>query len=171
MWSWWFLPNVAGCRRRSGERQPERGQQALICSAAGCREKASGGEGETPGEAWVVFCIPLIILQLNQTKGHIETELRLFQAEGYQLKERLSEQEKKLRSAEEAGDQKDLRIEELQRLLGGMEQESATLREEFQRRENELKELRRIREDGHKGEQRLASNITLKTVRLSLELF
>uniref|UniRef100_A0A3P9I607 Tuftelin 1 n=1 Tax=Oryzias latipes TaxID=8090 RepID=A0A3P9I607_ORYLA len=86
-------------------------------------------------------------------KKHLEEKEKL-QTEGNQLKERLSEQEKKLRSAEEAGDQKDLRIEELQRLLGGMEQESATLREEFHRRENELKELRRIREDGHKGEQR-----------------
>ncbi|KAF6739616.1 Tuftelin [Oryzias melastigma] len=86
-------------------------------------------------------------------KKHLEEKERL-QAEGNQLRERLSEQEKKLRSEEEASREKDLRIEELQRLLGGMEQESATLREEFQRRENELKELRKIREDGQKGEQR-----------------
>ncbi|RVE62707.1 hypothetical protein OJAV_G00159670 [Oryzias javanicus] len=86
-------------------------------------------------------------------KKHLEEKERL-QAEGNQLRERLSEQEKKLRSEEEASREKDLRIEELQRLLGGMEQESATLREEFHRRENELKELRKIREDGQKGEQR-----------------
>lgn len=49
-----------------------------------------------------------------------------------------------------------MRIEELQRLLGGMEQESATLRATIRNREDELQELRRFREEGHKGEQRSA---------------
>lgn len=50
-----------------------------------------------------------------------------------------------------------MRIEELQRLLGGMEQESATLRATIRNREDELQELRRFREEGHQGEQRSAS--------------
>lgn len=56
--------------------------------------------------------------------------------------------------AEEGSERKDRRIEELQRLLGGMEQESASLRESIRNREEELRELRKIREEGQKGDQR-----------------
>lgn len=52
---------------------------------------------------------------------------------------------------------KDVRIEELQRLLGGMEQESATLREAIRNREEELRELSKLRQEGQKGEQRSAN--------------
>lgn len=38
-----------------------------------------------------------------------------------------------------------------------MEQESATLRETIRSREEELRELRKIREEGQKGEQRSAN--------------
>ncbi len=38
-----------------------------------------------------------------------------------------------------------------------MEQESATLREAIRNREEELRELRKIREEGQKGEQRSAN--------------
>lgn len=86
-------------------------------------------------------------------KKHQEEKDRL-QAEGSRLRECLSEQEEKLKSTEEASEKKDKRIEELQRLLGGMEQESSTLREAIRNREEELRELRKIREEGHKGEQR-----------------
>ncbi|KAM9852396.1 tuftelin 1a [Aulostomus maculatus] len=91
-------------------------------------------------------------LQEAETKHHEERE-RL-QAESSMLKERLSDQEQKLKITEEASESKDKRIEELQRLLGGMEQESATLRGEIRNREEELQELRKIREEGHKGEER-----------------
>lgn len=59
-----------------------------------------------------------------------------------------------MKTAEEASESKDKRIEEIQRLLGGMEQESAILRETIRNREEELSELRQIREEGQKGEQR-----------------
>lgn len=61
-----------------------------------------------------------------------------------------------LRITEEDSEKKDKRIEELQRLLGGMEQESATLRDAIRNREDELRELRKLREEGHKGEERSA---------------
>ncbi|KAM4580955.1 tuftelin 1a [Odontesthes bonariensis] len=86
-------------------------------------------------------------------KKHLEERERL-QAEGSRLRECLSDQEDKLRITEEASESKDKRIEELQRLLGGMELESATLREAIHSREDELRELRKIREEGHKDEQR-----------------
>ena len=68
-----------------------------------------------------------------------------------------------MRITEEASENKDRRIEELQRLLGGMEQESATLREVIYNREDELRELRKIREEGHKDEQRSAVKTNTNT--------
>ncbi|KAM6910053.1 tuftelin 1a [Xenentodon cancila] len=86
-------------------------------------------------------------------KKHMDEKEKL-QAEGSRLREHLSDQEEKLRVTKEDSERKDKRIEELQRLLGGMEQESATLREAIRGREDELRELRKIREEGHNGEQR-----------------
>uniref|UniRef100_A0A3B5ATM8 Tuftelin 1 n=1 Tax=Stegastes partitus TaxID=144197 RepID=A0A3B5ATM8_9TELE len=86
-------------------------------------------------------------------KKHLEEKERL-QAEGSRLREHLSDQQEKLKLSEEAGERKDQRIEELQRLLGGMEQESATLREAIRNCEDELRELRKIREEGHPEGQR-----------------
>ncbi|KAE8288818.1 hypothetical protein D5F01_LYC12695 [Larimichthys crocea] len=86
-------------------------------------------------------------------KKHQEEKERL-QAEGSKLREHLSTQEEKLKTTEEASERKDKRIEELQRLLGGMEHESATLQEAIRNREEELRELRKIREEGHNGDQR-----------------
>ncbi|KAK5862281.1 hypothetical protein PBY51_017693 [Eleginops maclovinus] len=86
-------------------------------------------------------------------KKHQEDKERL-QAESSRLRERLSEEEDKLKSTEEDSERKDMRIDELQRLLGGMAHESATLREEMNSREEELHELRKIREEGQKGGQR-----------------
>uniref|UniRef100_A0A1A8BQQ4 Tuftelin 1a n=2 Tax=Nothobranchius kadleci TaxID=1051664 RepID=A0A1A8BQQ4_NOTKA len=92
--------------------------------------------------------------QLHEAERKHQEERERLQAEGSRLRERLSDREEKLRTTEEAGERKDKRIEELQRLLGGMEQESATLRETIRNREDELRELRRIREEGHTGQQR-----------------
>ncbi|CAN9513589.1 unnamed protein product [Ophioblennius macclurei] len=86
-------------------------------------------------------------------KKHLEEKERL-QAEGSRLKERLTDKEEKLRVTEEASEKKDQRIEDLQRLLGGMEQESASLREAIRNREDELRELRVLREEGRSGGQR-----------------
>lgn len=86
-------------------------------------------------------------------KKHQEDKERL-QAESRRLRECLSDEEEKLKITEEASERKDQRVDELQRLLGGMEQESATLREAMRNREDELRELSKIREEGQKGEER-----------------
>lgn len=65
-----------------------------------------------------------------------------------------------MKTAEEACESKDKRIEEIQRLLEGMEQESSILRETIRNREEELYELRQIRQEGQKGEQRYANTHT-----------
>ncbi|XP_037532873.1 tuftelin 1a isoform X2 [Nematolebias whitei] len=92
--------------------------------------------------------------QLQEAEKKHQEERERLQVKGSSLRESLSNKEEQLRIAEDAGEKKDMRIEELQRLLGGMEQESATLRATIQNREDELQELRRFREEGHKGEQR-----------------
>ncbi|XP_054636625.1 tuftelin 1a [Dunckerocampus dactyliophorus] len=92
--------------------------------------------------------------QLQDAEKKHQEEREKLQAEGSMLRERLSDQEEKLKSTEEAIEMKDQRIEELQRLLGGMEKESATLRETIRHHEEELCELRHIREEGPKGQQR-----------------
>lgn len=86
-------------------------------------------------------------------KKHQEDKERL-QAETRRLRECLSDEEEKLKLTEEASERKDHRVDELQRLLGGMEQESATLRVAMRNREDELREVRKIREEGQKGAQR-----------------
>lgn len=86
------------------------------------------------------------------------------QTEGSRLREHLSEQADRLKTVEEDSERKDQRIQELQRLLGGMEQESAALRETIRSREEELGNLRRMREEGREGEERSA-NSRLSTER------
>lgn len=88
----------------------------------------------------------------------METKLLFFlKAEGSRLREHLSEQEERLKITEEASERKDQRIQELQRLLGGMEQESAALRETIRSREEELCELRKMREEGQNRGKRLVN--------------
>lgn len=65
-----------------------------------------------------------------------------------------------MKTVEEDSERKDLRIQELQRLLGGMEQESAALRETIRGREEELGKLRRMREEGREGEKRSVNSRT-----------
>ncbi|KAM3614735.1 uncharacterized protein V6R79_018633 [Siganus canaliculatus] len=92
--------------------------------------------------------------QLEEAEKKHQEERDRLQAEGSRLREQISIQEEKLKTAEEASDQKDQRIEEIQRLLGGMEKESTNLRETIRNREEELHELRKMREEGHHGSQR-----------------
>nr|XP_057939954.1 tuftelin 1a isoform X2 [Doryrhamphus excisus] len=92
--------------------------------------------------------------QLQDAEKKHQEEREKLQAEGSMLRERLSEQQEKLKSSEEDVEMKDQRIEELQRLLGGMEKESAALRETIRNHQEELRELRHIREEGPEGEQR-----------------
>ncbi|XP_060937187.1 tuftelin 1a [Limanda limanda] len=92
--------------------------------------------------------------QLQEAEKKHQEERERLQAEGTRLRERVSDQEEKLKTTEEAGERKDQRLDELQRLLGGMQQESSSLRETIRSREEELSELRKIREEGQKGDQR-----------------
>ncbi|XP_061675963.1 tuftelin 1a [Syngnathoides biaculeatus] len=92
--------------------------------------------------------------QLQDAEKKHQEERERLQAESNMLRERLSDQDDKLKSTKEDVEKKDQRIDELQRLLGGMEKESAALKESIREREEELRELRQIREEGPKGEQR-----------------
>ncbi|KAM6968200.1 tuftelin 1a isoform 2-T2 [Aplochiton taeniatus] len=92
--------------------------------------------------------------QLQEAEKKHQEERERLQAEGSELRQRLSDQGDKLRTTEEVSQRKDMRIDELQRLLGGMEQESAALRDTLRNREEELRELRKIREEGRSDEQR-----------------
>lgn len=67
-----------------------------------------------------------------------------------------------MKTVEEDSGRKDLRIQELQRLLGGMEQESAALRDTIRSREEELGKLRRMREEGREGEKRSVNSGTCR---------
>lgn len=82
------------------------------------------------------------------------------QIEGSRLREHLNEQEERLKTVEGDSERKDQRIQELQRLLGGMEQESAALRETIRSREEELGNLRRMRAEGRQGEERSVNSCT-----------
>ncbi|KAK7886814.1 hypothetical protein WMY93_026435 [Mugilogobius chulae] len=104
--------------------------------------------------------------QLQEAEKKHQEEKERLQAEGNQLKERLSHQEEKLKNAEEVSEKKDRRIEELQRLLGGMEQESGTLREAIRNKEQELLELRKIREGGDQKDVQRAEQLEKEVANL-----
>lgn len=93
------------------------------------------------------------------------------QTEGSRLREHLHEQEERLKTLEGDSERKDQRIQELQRLLGGMEQESAALRETIRSREEELGNLRRMREEGRQGEERSVNSCTRGKEEGSVRLF
>uniref|UniRef100_A0A4W4ETH3 Tuftelin 1a n=1 Tax=Electrophorus electricus TaxID=8005 RepID=A0A4W4ETH3_ELEEL len=59
----------------------------------------------------------------------------------------LSEQSKRLKQAHDSAQQQDQQIRELQRLMGGMEQESSSLREELLIREAKLLQLQELKEE------------------------
>ncbi|XP_074538716.1 tuftelin 1a [Halichoeres trimaculatus] len=124
-------------------------------SASKSSAKAEGQEADEEAERTKLREVSKrLYAQLQEAeKKHLEEKEKL-QAEGNKLREHLSSQEQKLRITEDASEKKDQRIEELQRLLGGMEQESATLREAIRNREEELRELQKLREEGQKGDQR-----------------
>lgn len=123
--------------------------------APGGGAKADGQEAEEEAErAKLREVSKRLYAQLQEAEKKHQEEKERLQVESSKLKERLSDEEEKLRITEEASEKKDRRIDELQRLLGGMEQESATLRDAIRSREDELRELRKLREDGQAGEQR-----------------
>ncbi|XP_028984184.1 tuftelin 1a [Betta splendens] len=117
--------------------------------------KADGQEADDEAErAKLREVSKRLYAQMQEAEKKHQEEKERLQAEGSRLRERLSDQEDRLKTTAEAGERKDRRIEELQRLLGGMEQESASLRDTIHAREEELHELRQLREQGQKGDQR-----------------
>ncbi|CAL8360874.1 unnamed protein product [Arctogadus glacialis] len=89
--------------------------------------------------------------QLQDAERKHQEERERLQAEGRELQQRLGEQTDRLKEAEDDGERRDMRIEDLQRLLGGMELESASLRDSIRGREEEL---RHMREEGQRDERR-----------------
>ncbi|XP_036393764.1 tuftelin 1a [Megalops cyprinoides] len=92
--------------------------------------------------------------QLQEAEKRHQEERERLQAESGQYRQRLSEQADRLLRAEEGVEVRDQRIEELQRLLAGMEVESAALREKMRDSEGELMQLRAQREEEQNEDRR-----------------
>ncbi|KAG7335762.1 hypothetical protein KOW79_000455 [Hemibagrus wyckioides] len=93
--------------------------------------------------------------QLQEAEKRHQEEKDKLQAEAGQYKRQLSEQSDQLKEAQVNAQQQDQHIRELQRLMGGMEQESSSLREELMTRESELLRLRELKEEGQADRERL----------------
>ncbi|KAG9275868.1 tuftelin 1a isoform X3 [Astyanax mexicanus] len=93
--------------------------------------------------------------QLQDAEKRHQEEKEKLQAEAGQYKRQLSEQSERLKDAQLNAERQDERIEELQRLMGGMEQESSTLKEELMTRQAELLQLREMKEEGQAEKERL----------------
>ncbi|XP_064803552.1 tuftelin-like [Oncorhynchus masou masou] len=128
-------------------------QNISSSSKGGAKDDGQGGEDEVERDKMREVSKRLYAQLQEAEKKHQEERERL-QTEGVDLRQRLGEQEEKLKGVEESSERKDQRIEELQRLLGGMAQESQALRDTLRNREEELRELRKIREEGRNEEQR-----------------
>ncbi|KAI1885945.1 hypothetical protein AGOR_G00208980 [Albula goreensis] len=92
--------------------------------------------------------------QLQEAERRHQEEREKLQAESSHYRHQLSEQAERLLRAEEGVETRDNRIDELQRLLSGMEQESAALQEKMKDSEQELLLLRAQKEEGHSETQR-----------------
>ena len=76
------------------------------------------------------------------------------QAESSEFRQRLDEQSERLQRAEGQAEDRGQRVEELQRLLGGMEVESAGLKDKMAATEAELQQLRESKEEVLEKERR-----------------
>ncbi|XP_008282073.1 tuftelin 1b isoform X1 [Stegastes partitus] len=94
--------------------------------------------------------------QLTEMEKRHQEERERLQAESAEYRLRLAEQSERLQKAEERSEERDQQVEELQRLLGGMEVESGTLKEKLAAGEAELLQLKLQREDGEESEKRCA---------------
>ncbi|XP_017324309.1 tuftelin 1a isoform X2 [Ictalurus punctatus] len=93
--------------------------------------------------------------QLQEAEKKHQEEKEKLQAEAGQYKRQLSEQSDQLKEAHVNVQQQDQRIRELQRLMGGMEQENSSLRDDLMTREAELLRLRELKEEGQADRERL----------------
>ncbi|XP_041708866.1 tuftelin-like isoform X2 [Coregonus clupeaformis] len=128
-------------------------QNSSSSSKGGAKDDRQEGEDEVE-RAKMREVSKRLYAQLQEAEKKHQEERERLQAEGVDLRQRLGEQREKLEEVKEGSERKDQRIEELQRLLGGMEQESQALRDTLRNREEELRELRKIREEGRNEEQR-----------------
>uniref|UniRef100_A0A3P8VDT1 Tuftelin-like n=1 Tax=Cynoglossus semilaevis TaxID=244447 RepID=A0A3P8VDT1_CYNSE len=92
--------------------------------------------------------------QLKEMEKRHQEERERLQKENDEYHTRLVEQSERLQRAEDQSEEKCLQVEELQRLLGGMELESSVLRDKMAEGEAELLQLRANREGGEEKEQR-----------------
>ncbi|XP_076826230.1 tuftelin 1a isoform X2 [Brachyhypopomus gauderio] len=93
--------------------------------------------------------------QLQEAEKRHQEEKEKLQAEAGQYKCQLSEQSSRLKEAQVSARQQDEQIRELQRLMGGMEQESSALREELLTKEAKLLQLQELKEEGQANRERL----------------
>ncbi|KAF7708223.1 tuftelin 1a [Silurus meridionalis] len=93
--------------------------------------------------------------QLQEAETRHQEEKEKLQAEAGQYKRQLSEQSDQLKEAQVSAQEQDQRIRELQRLMGGMEQESSSLRDDLMTKESELLQLRELKEEGQVDRERL----------------
>ncbi|XP_053303542.1 tuftelin 1b isoform X2 [Pleuronectes platessa] len=94
--------------------------------------------------------------QLKEMEKRHQEERERLKAECSEHHTRLAEQSERLQKAEEQSEERGLQVEELQRLLGGMENESGVLKDKMAAGELELLQLRASREEGEEREQRCA---------------
>ncbi|KAJ8354721.1 hypothetical protein SKAU_G00222880 [Synaphobranchus kaupii] len=86
--------------------------------------------------------------QLQEAEKRHQEERERLQVESGQYRQQLSEQAERLVQAEEGVETRDRRIDELQRLLNGMQQESTALQDKMRNSEEELLQLRAQKEEG-----------------------
>ncbi|CAG5886057.1 unnamed protein product [Menidia menidia] len=94
--------------------------------------------------------------QLKEMERQHQEEKDRLQAESRESRARLAEQSERLERAERLSEERGQRVEELQRLLGGMETETGVLKEKLAAGEEELLHLQADREEGMEEQQRCA---------------
>uniref|UniRef100_A0A667ZGG8 Tuftelin 1a n=1 Tax=Myripristis murdjan TaxID=586833 RepID=A0A667ZGG8_9TELE len=92
--------------------------------------------------------------QLKELEKRHQEERDRLQAESSEYRRRLDEQTELLQRAEEQSEERGQQVEELQRLLTGMELESTALKDKLATGEEELLQLRAGEERGQEKEQR-----------------
>ncbi|XP_046875136.1 tuftelin 1b isoform X2 [Hypomesus transpacificus] len=92
--------------------------------------------------------------QLKESEKKHQDEKERLHAESSEFRQRLDEQSERLQRAEGQAEDRGQRVEELQRLLGGMEVESAGLQDKMAATEAELKQLRESKEEVLEKERR-----------------
>ncbi|XP_067111423.1 tuftelin-like isoform X1 [Osmerus mordax] len=92
--------------------------------------------------------------QLKESEKKHQDEKDRLHAESSEFRQRLDEQSERLQRAEGQAEDRGQRVEELQRLLGGMEVESAGLQDKMAATEAELQQLRESKEEVLEKERR-----------------